>query len=305
MTVFRAARPSDTPSLYGTWAESFTASHVTVLYEQDPGRFERTFVAVEGAEVLAVVHWLPRPVRDASGGVRRVGCVSSVATRPQARGRGLVKRLLALAAGSMAEAGCSWSLLFTGTPGVYESSGWRLFDRPWTAGRLAPAAPPGDGWSAAPVGLDRWPVLAALRERHDADRPLTTVRSAADWTGRVPVWYSEPREILLLTRDGRPAAYAVADWDSGDVLEIGLDGGEAAGPLFRAVAARARERGVRDGALRAPLDPAVRAALPCLFETWERRGDLTGMARPILDTEDDVRAIVADPRAVHWTADYF
>ncbi|MGI5154834.1 GNAT family N-acetyltransferase [Microbispora sp. CA-102843] len=305
MTEFRTVRADETVSLYELWARAFTASHIVSLYEQDEGRLGRTFVAADGTGVLAVVYWLPREVRDARGGVQRVGCVSSVATRPDARGRGLVRRLLAMAAEAMTAAGCAWSLLFTGTPGVYAGSGWRVFDRPRVDGRFAAVATLDAGWTAEPAGLGDWPVLAALHDRHDDRRPLTTVRSARDWTGRVPVWYGPPHEILLVQEHGTPMAYAVVDWSVGDVAEVALAAGPAAAPLLRAVAAEARARGVRSGCLHAPLDPPVRAALPLLFEEWERRDEQTGMARPLLLQEAEVRAVVEHPFAVHWTADYF
>ncbi|GLX10805.1 GNAT family N-acetyltransferase [Microbispora sp. NBRC 16548] len=305
MTEFRTVRADEAASLYALWERAFGASHVVPLYEQDEGRLDRTFVAVDATGVLAVVYWLPRQVRDARSGVQPVGCLSSVATRPDARGRGLVRRLLATAADAMTAAGCAWSLLFTGTPGVYAGSGWRVFDRPRVDGRFAAGAPADAGWTAEPVGLGDWPVLAALHDRYDDRRPLTTVRSAGDWIGRVPVWYGPPHEILLVHERGTPMAYAVVDWSAGDVVEVALAGDGAAAPLLRAVAAEARARGVRSGRLRAPLDPPVRAALPLLFEEWERRGERTGMARPLLLEEAEVRAVVEHPRAVHWTADYF
>ncbi|WP_182903631.1 GNAT family N-acetyltransferase [Microbispora sp. H10830] len=305
MTEVRTVRADEVASLYKLWARAFTASHIVPLYEQDEGRLGRTFVAADATGLLAVVYWLPREVRDARGGVQRVGCLSSVATRPDARGRGLVRRLLATAADAMTAAGCAWSLLFTGTPGVYAGSGWRVFDRPRVDGRFAAAAPADPGWTVGPAGLGDWPVLAALHDRHDDGRPLTTVRSARDWTGRVPVWYGPPHEILLVREHGTPMAYAVVDWNAGDVVEVALAADRAAAPLLRAVAAEAGARGVRPGRLRAPLDPPVRAALPLLFEEWERRGEQNGMARPLLLEEPEVRAVVEHPRAVHWTADYF
>ncbi|XVQ84648.1 NAD(P)-dependent oxidoreductase [Microbispora siamensis] len=178
-------------------------------------------------------------------------------------------------------------------------------------GRFAAAGALDAGWTAGPAGLgewtvlDNWTVLAALHDRHDDRRPLTTVRSARDWTGRVPVWYGPPHEILLLHEHGTPMAYAVVDWSAGDVVEVALAAGRAAAPLLRAVAAEARARGVRSGCLRAPLDPPIRSALPLLFEEWERRDEHTGMARPLLLEEAEVRAVVEHPLAVHWTADYF
>lgn len=301
MIEFRTG--DDGRELRALWRQVFPdATHVVPLYERDPGRADRTFVACDDRELLAVVYWLPRPVRGLAGEVHRVGCVSSVATRPEARGQGLVRRLLARAEESMTAAGCAWSLLFTGTPGVYTRAGWTSFDRAHVSGSFAPARPARPGWSVTAADLDDWPVLARLHERHNAHRPLTTVRTADDWAGRVPVWYRRTCQVLLLSDHGTPAAYAVTDWHRGEVVEFALADATAAAPLAEALARQAGERNVRAGRLLAPPDPAVCDAL---FDTWSPVRDHTGMARPLHLPHERVRAIVEAPAAVHWPADYF
>lgn len=287
------------PALRALWRQVFPeAGHVEPLYSLDPGRAERTFMACDGDEPVAVVYWLPRQVRGVGGEVHRVGCVSSVATLPRARGQGLVRRLLATAVESMTAHGCAWSLLFTGTPRVY--TGWTVFDRVHVRGSFAGAVPPRPGWSVTSVGLDEWPVLAELHAREH--RPLTTVRSSEDWVARVPVWYGRGHEILLVRERGVPVAYAVVDWSAGDVVEFAAVSSDAALGLFEAVARKAAERRVAEGRLLAPPDPEV---LPALFGTWSTAVERTGMARPLHSGPDQVRAVVEAPAAVHWTADYF
>ena len=290
------------PALHALWQRVFPeASHVVPLYAQDPGRAERTFLAYDEDGPVAVVYWLPRQVHGVGGEVHRVGCVSSVATLPRARGRGLVRHLLATAVESMTAHGCAWSLLFTGTPAVY--TGWTVFDRVHVRGAFAGGAPPRPGWSVTEVGLDVWPVLAELHARER--RPLTTVRTPEDWAARVPVWYGQGHQVLLVRHRGGPAAYAVTDWRTGDVVEFAVAAPDAAQPLFEAVARQAALREVAAGRLLAPPDPVVAGALPGLFATWSTGAERTGMARPLHSGPERVRAVVEAPSAVHWTADYF
>ncbi|HEY0699114.1 MAG TPA: GNAT family N-acetyltransferase, partial [Micromonospora sp.] len=209
--AYRPATPADVPSLHATWAASFAEEHVVGLWSGDPGRFGRTFVAV-GAElgVLAAVYWLPRRVRDATGGVDLVGGLANVATRPSARGRGHVRRLLDLALAAMAADGCAWSLLFTGTPGVYASSGFRTFSLSYPAGLPAHPGVPPAGWTVSPESLAGWPELAGVHAEFDARRPLSTVRDADDWRRRVPVFYAPPAELLVARRGAELGGYLVA-----------------------------------------------------------------------------------------------
>ncbi len=305
MIEFDTVRSGDVGSLHALWEQAFPGSPVIALHGLDADRAARTFVAREAGEVPAVVYWLPRFLRGVAGQVLRVGCVSSVASAPRARGRGLVRRLLGSAVEAMAADGCDCSLLFTETPGVYEGSGWSTFARPHIQGRFASGGRLPDGWTVSAVDLGEWSVLAGLHARHNADSPLTVIRSAHDWTDRVPVWYGPSHRILLVRENGNPVAYAVVDWRAGDVVEIALGEDRAAGPLFEALAAEAGTRAVEWGRFRAPLDPVVRAALPALFASWHDVEDRTGMVRPVLASRDEVDAVTADRRAVYWAADYF
>ena len=291
MTTFRTATAADGPALRALWRTVFpAAAHVIPLYEQDPGRADRTFLACQDDVPVAVVYWVPRPVRGLAGEVHRVGCVSSVATLPMARGQGLVRRLLAMAVESM---DCAWSLLFTGTPGVYPD--WTVFDRVHVRGTFAAPRPARNGWTVTEVGLAEWPLLAGLHTRHNANRPLTTVRTPEDWQARVPVWYGGHR-ILLARFHGTPMAYVVLDGPT--VVEFAAVSDDAAEALFEAVARDAAAGNVSSGRLLAPPIPAVSA----LFGEWSTGHEQTGMARAL---RTDPGPIVSAPAAVHWTADYF
>lgn len=285
MTILRSARPGDREALYTLWATCFDAPHVVPLYETDPGRYGRTFVT---GDVSACVYYLPRRVHDGLGGEVLVGGVANVAAHPSVRGRGHVRRLLALAAEAMTADGCAWSLLFTGTPGVYKE--WTAFELQTVSGPLR--RPAAAGRELRPVAAAEAAVLRDLYERHNARRPLTAVRDEAHWRERVPVWYAEPVELLA-----GDAGYAAVRWDGGvlDVLEV-------AGDLPRvlsALAAEAAARGIRSGRARLTWHEP---ALPYLFADITRERDRTGMARAILD---DPVPVVGATEAAHWPADYF
>lgn len=293
MTTYRAAVPADRAGIYAVWSAAFTAPRLVPLYETDDGRFTRTFVA-EGAEkVEAVVYWLPRRLRTADGGSELVGGVANVAALPAARGRGHIRNLLALAAESMAAAGCAWSLLFTGYPGVYEGSGWKVFRQRRVRGPLAAPRVSPSSSSVRQASLAEWPLLAELYDRHNASRPLSTVRTCDDWRQRVPLFYGAPVDLLLDEGSG----YVAVRWHATSVELL-----EVAGhlpPLLSRVAAEAAGRGITEGSARlTPDDPA----LPYLLAEAHVVHDTSGMARPLAR---DPSVTLNAPNAVHWRADNF
>ncbi|WDZ83876.1 GNAT family N-acetyltransferase [Micromonospora cathayae] len=306
---FRPATAADVPSLHALWDEAFTDAHVTELHGRDPGSLPRTLLAVQAATVVAAVHYLPRRIRNAAGGIDLVGGVANVASRAESRGRGHVRRLLELAGAVMAADGCAWSLLFTGTPGVYLSSGYRPFTLRYPSGRPAAVpAPVPSGWTVhAPAAVD-WAELAGMHAAFNAHRPLSTVRDAADWELRVPVWYAPPTRTLVARFRGQPAGYLVSRWTPGhvQVVEVAVrpDRPDALSVLFGAVARAAADHHVRRCTARLPADPAVVAALPALLTEPVTETDDTGMVRPVHATPGHVRAIVEAPGAFHWPADY-
>ncbi|MEU0561862.1 GNAT family N-acetyltransferase [Dactylosporangium sp. NPDC006015] len=312
--MYRPAIPSDEPSLRALWSTAFPGTDVFPLWAGDPGRFPRTFVAVDAATVLAAVYYLPRRLRAADGAVHLVGGIANVATLPAARGRGHARRLLDLALAAMTADGCSWSLLFTGTPDVYRGSGFEPFTlryptgTPAPAGRTAEAASPSSGWTIGPGSLAEWSRLAAAHRAFNAHRPLTTVRTADDWNRRVPVWYAPPAEVLVAHRRGRLGGYVVLRRTTGEVqvLETACRPGreDALGALFAAVAEHARAAGVQRCTARLPADPAIDAALPRLLRDPVTETDTTGMLRPLHAAPELLAAMTAAPGAFHWPGDY-
>ncbi|MFI1827523.1 GNAT family N-acetyltransferase [Streptomyces sp. NPDC020412] len=314
MTVaYRTARPDDEPALCALWATAFAGAPVVELWRLAPERHRRTLVAVDDGTVVSALHHQPRPLRSATGTVERVGCVGSVATLPEARGRGHVRALLAAAVRAMTANGCAWSLLFTDTPGVYEGEGWRTFSRPTWHGPCADPAPrPGREVRIRAARVVDRPALTALHDAYDAHRPLTTVRTAADWVHRLPAWYVPGTTDTLVAEDaaGRCVGYVVLRRHgdgTADLDEIALGAAAPAEPLARALFAAAAERVGPGNAVRVhlPADGAVLAALPALLtEAWVT-DDRTGMARPLHTTAAAVRATVTAPGATHWHGDSF
>ncbi|MFI9630161.1 GNAT family N-acetyltransferase [Streptomyces sp. NPDC052042] len=312
--LVRTTTPADEPALAALWRRCFDAPHLPLLHGLDPDRHRHTFVAQNGpdgpdGEIDAVVAYVPRRIRDAHGVPRRVGGIGSVATRPEARGQGLVKRLLAEAERVMTAEGCDWSLLFTGTPAVYRGSGWREFASTYTEGTLAPSPSPRAGTFRirAATSADA-PAVAALHDAYNATRPLSAVRTPEDWAVRVPAWYG-PFEESLVAQD--PASGRVAGWIAARYEEERADVHEYAGApgclgaLLAAVGERGRAAGLDRARVRLPDGPAVRAALPSLLADARTVTEHVGMARPLHATEESVRATVTAPGAVHWFGDCF
>ncbi|WP_327366228.1 GNAT family N-acetyltransferase [Streptomyces sp. NBC_01217] len=308
-TVIRTATPADDPALAALWQRCFDAPHITRLHALDPDRHRHTFVAHNGPGdgIDAVVVYVPRLIRDAHGTPQRVGGIGSVATRPEARGRGLVRRLLAEAERTMMAEQCAWSLLFTGTPGVYRGSGWREFGSSHTEGMLTPPAAPGAFRVRAAMAEDAVEV-AALHHTYNANRPLTSLRAPEDWAVRVPAWYGGPDRWLVAEDRGSGAVvgWIVAQYE-GECVEVRECAGAPGclGELFAAVGELGRAAGLSRARVRIPDGPGVRAALPALLADFRTVEEHVGMARPLHATAESVRATVTAPGAVHWYGDCF
>ncbi|WP_406448305.1 GNAT family N-acetyltransferase [Streptomyces sp. NBC_00876] len=305
----RTATAADDPALAALWRRCFDAPHIAALHALDPERHRHTFVAqnAAGDGIDAVVVYVPRLIRDAAGTPQRVGGIGSVATRPEARGQGLVRRLLAAAERTMTAEQCAWSLLFTGTPGVYRGSGWQEFGSTYTEGTLATAAGP-DTFPVREATAQDAVEVAALHHAYNANRPLSSLRAPEDWAVRVPAWYG-PAEQPLVAVD--PGSGALTGWivaqHVGDRVEVrefaGADG--SLETLLAAAGSRGRAAGLTRARVRLPDAPGVAAALPALLADARQVTEHVGMARPLHATAESVRATVTAPGAVHWYGDCF
>ncbi|WP_431031998.1 GNAT family N-acetyltransferase [Streptomyces sp. P6-2-1] len=306
-TTHRPAAEADEPALRALWAEVFGPAPVAALWERDEDRHARTLVTTEGGRLVAALHFEPRPVRTApEGAPARVACLGGVATLPGARGRGHVRRMLGLAVARMADDGCAWSLLFTGTPRVYEGAGWTTYKAPAREGPLAaPPRAPGGVRVATAADL---PALARLRTAYDATRPLTTVRTPADWHHRVPAWYPPATTTTLVTSDG--TGYLTLRHHTGPgtaTLEEAALADPADTPtltrLLTAAAHHARLTGHHHA--RTHLPRALTPALPAFLATSRAVPRRTGMTRPLTATPEEIRATVTARGAAHWYGDSF
>lgn len=308
--VVRTATPADDPALAALWRRCFDAPHLTALYALDPERHRRTFVAENpaGDGIDAVVVHVPRLIRDAAGTPRRVGGIGSVATHPEARGRGLVRQLLAAAERSMTAEGCAWSLLFTGTPGVYRGSGWQEFATSYTEGGLAPTAPVPRPFDVRRASAADAVEVTALHHTYNAVRPLTSLREPGDWAVRVPAWYGPPERSLVAVDPGSGAlvGWVVAQHE-GDRVEVREFAGaaESLGTLLAAAGAHGRAAGLTRARVRIPDGPGVTAALGAFLTDARRVTEHVGMAKPLHAAAASVRATVTAPGAVHWYGDCF
>ncbi|WP_326764495.1 GNAT family N-acetyltransferase [Streptomyces sp. NBC_01591] len=307
--VIRTATAADDPALAALWQRCFDAPQIAALHALDPDRHRHTFIAqnAAGDGIDAVVVYVPRLIRDAAGTPQRVGGIGSVATRPEARGQGLVRRLLVAAERTMTAEQCAWSLLFTGTPGVYRGSGWQEFAGTYTEGTLAPSPAAGEFRIREATAQDAAEV-AALHHAYNADRPLSSLRAPEDWAVRVPAWYGPPDRSLVAEDPGSGAlvGWMVAQHE-GECVEVREFAGapECLGELFAAVGERGRAAGMGRARVRLPDGPGVRAALPVLLAGARQVAEHVGMARPLHATAEAVRATVTAPGAVHWYGDCF
>lgn len=304
--AIRTATAADEPGILAVWDEAFGEPDMAPRWRLDPNRRSWTLVAVDGDDVLGAVFLVDQRRRSAAGRIARVLGLANVAVAEHARGRGIARALTDEAVGFGRRAGYDWSLLFTGTPGVYAPSGYRVFDqrRRRRGALLTAAASAGRPARLRTGGADLLtrPGVAALHDRDD-QRPLTAVRDELGWR-RAASWYAGTRVHLLEGADGLPRAYTVTRLDGEPaVLEAAGDPaalvalGDVARDDLRRTGATTVSIELPDGE---PFDGLVaRIVADAAFEP-----DRTGMFHPLDADPDAVRATLDHPRAFHWTGDY-
>lgn|GEM_PF-3341724 len=272
--------------------------------------WEHCGVAVsEDGRLLSAVDLFMRPVRDGDGTPTKVAAVGSVATLEEARKQGLSGRLLERALGVMADEGCAWSHLFTGTHHHYRRYGW--FDAPLQTrfGDLrTDLGAPVEAEILDDAGIDAWlDTFAGWWTLENARRPLVHVRSAHYWKTAIRPRMGqgsihEERKVILVRDQGTPYGYVVYETnpDQPKVLEI-------AGNAERGL--RAFAQTIRSGnvAFDVPFDEPWNSAITGIVQAVELVPAPWSMARglPLGMNDDEVKAIFAAPGAHHWQLDNF
>jgi GNAT superfamily N-acetyltransferase len=302
----------------------------------DPGYLEHTLVASSpGGEVLATVHYWLFDLRDVEGRPRRVGCVSHVVTKQQARNQGHARRLMQLAFDRMPLDGCEWTLLFSSQMArtLYQRLGYRAYSLPYVRGVLSNSRMPLTGsYTVTRSDLtpqpEYWRAIAPIYGAYNRQRPLTVARDAAYWQGlhvrkleRPPKGHTVHLFVAHSPQEGRDVGYAIAylsneeaagasGLDQGFVLsEIAvLPGHEEAIPHLLSAFADATMGERVGGTSFLPRDAQVDQALRVLFEQpVEELEDTSIMARPLAGglSQEEVEALMTAPDAMFWRLDEF
>lgn len=306
MTGIRVATAADEPGILAVWDEAFGEPDMAPRWRLDPNRRSWTLVAVDGEDVLGAVSLVDQRRRTAHGRIAPVLGLANVGVAVRARGRGLARALTDASVAFGRRAGYDWSLLFTGTPGVYAPSGYEQFGqrRRRVGSLLATAESSGRPARLRAGGAELLAAagIAALHDR-DADRPLTVVRDALAWR-RTRSWYAACRVHVLDGADGLPVAYAVTrTGDEPALLEAAGDRAALAA-LGQVVRDGLRRSGAVSVSIEVPSGEPYDDLVAALVVDPVSVPDDTGMFHPLDGDASTVRETLEHPRAFHWTGDY-
>ncbi|HEX8682528.1 MAG TPA: GNAT family N-acetyltransferase [Ardenticatenaceae bacterium] len=336
MVQYRLAQPEDEEALLDLWVAANPGTTREAWrrdYHRVPALRERVHVAIApGGSLLAAAAFWPREVRDARGAALKVGDLSHVATRPEARRQGHARRLVELTIEAMREEGCVWSSLTTSEEArtLYEALGWRAFPRPVREGIASAQAGSSGAFSVSryepasePEG---WDALARVYDAFNAARPLTVARDAAYWRDffvpHLTAWLSGHAPVILVARRAGQAdvrGYAIVYYSDEEparafgldrlftVSELGIFPGdeEAVSALLAAALSESGGR-LLGGRVYAPREPEIDAAIEQLFGQSARQDqDSEPMARVIAPDfeQSDLDALFAAPGAMAWPLD--
>jgi len=284
--TIRTAVPADATALAALWAHAFTPPLAPDQWEADPDRFAHTVVAEDASGLVGSIHGRAKRLREEAGGLAQVHAIGSVAVADRARGHGVARRLVSATLSSAQRSGADWALLFTGTPGVYRSSGFETFTMqrvqagPWHAA----AATAGAGVRRGRV---RPGSSAHWRQAYEDSREgvvLAPVRSERDWA-MAEVRLAGMRSYAV-EQEGSVRGYAVADAHGGcgALVEFAVP---AAAPdriraaLLAAIAEDWRAAGVDRCEIAVPARPADLALVREFAPEAAPMTDTTGMTRAV------------------------
>jgi len=168
------------------------------------------FVATEGARVVSALKLFCRPVA-LRGQTFQMAGVGNVGTDPEFRGRGHATALLRRAIAYMEHNGFALSILYTGSPGLYERLGWRRIwavRYQWSDWQMPPV---GQTWQVRGAELDDLDQVAAIYRQRVQPYGLATVRDLAYWRSWICEFsLAKPnRQGLVAVGGGQLAAYAL------------------------------------------------------------------------------------------------
>lgn len=173
------------------------------------------------------------------------GGIGSVATRPDARGRGIATALLRDAVAQMQYEGMRVSFLFTGIMPFYERLGFRAVRQPsFEVDPLEAASmPPSDRHEVRVANEGDLPRVLAIYRRATAMRSGAVLRSRRTWRDATHWLEEDEYGCFIAEHDGEPVAYIRSRCrERGQqILEAECVPGDedAIGPLLAAVARRA------------------------------------------------------------------
>ena len=277
VTIIRAARRSDLPAVSRLLDSAFTDAPIQLFIDQTEGdstlRMRHVRVAEIDGRIAAHVRVFARSMLI-RGVPLRAGGIGSVASAPDARGRGLPSALLHDAIDVMGRGNMPISFLFTGIPAFYERLGWRIVrESGFGADAREAASMPHDGaYRVRRIAPDDVQALLSMYRQATAGSTGAILRTPRTWRD-AQRWLGEDRAgSLLAERAGRPVAYVRArSRDYGyHILEAEhARGHEAAIPALVMMAAQRAVVLRQDLTAFVPGDRALAASLRTLPSTHE------------------------------------
>jgi GNAT superfamily N-acetyltransferase len=330
-TIYRAITEEDVEPLLDLWLETWgEADRDFARWEikADPLYLTHTLVAqAPEGRILASAHYGLNRVRLVRSEPVLAGCLSHVATHPDARRQGHAERLVRMAHDGMRGESCRISLLFSSEEGqpLYRKLGYTALSMPYRRGIVIGSASPSDDYtvqSCDPAGEECWRDVRAISERYYAERPMSVARNEVQWNvvmtrTRRSFTGHTPRVYLASRRDGgEPVAYMLAHISDEatarehfgldrrfSISEVGaMPGHEHAFHNLLEVLTGEVGEGRVGGNIFMPIEPTADEAVRALFgDSPERIDDRNLMGLPLDGsvTADDLLA-AADAPGAHF-----
>lgn len=206
--MFRFAAPSDDPGISALWQAAFgdPPEAVDAFFGAFPAC--RSYVSEEAGEIAAMVHALPQVLR--TGTDLPAAYIYAVATKPEFRGRGLCRGLMAYAEADLKSRGFSAAVLAPAEPDLFRFYGGMGYAAVFTRTRT-----PWDGTgvpvSAAQYAQLRETLLPGPHMAYD-ETILAYAQQIYDLTfyktpsGCAAAGPTGPAEVLPADLDGAPNA---------------------------------------------------------------------------------------------------